>query len=1262
MKKLTLFYLLSICISINAQTTIQIGNNNESKGLNIIKLQAFDFSASFNTPIIKLSSEINFQGNFTKLDIEDFTALFNTGKPQLPNYNKLVEIPYGAKIKINIISYDVNEYNLASLGFIGKIYPCQPSYSKNTLPKDIHFEYDIEYYQRDSYNETPIVSIVKQGIMRGVTIGKLSIAPIQYNPIDNTIKVYSNIVFEVKFQNANIFKTNELKQKYYSPYFSASFSKLINYNRVYKDQITQYPVKYVIVSYPSFQTALQPFVKWKNRKGFKVIEYYPTSPTTASIKAFLQNLYDNASVTNPAPSFVLFVGDVAQIPAWTGTTGTHVTDLYYCEYDGGSDYIADAYYGRFSATNLTQLSPQIEKTLQYEQYLMPTTDYLDTVIMVAGVDATYAPTYANGQISYGVENYFNSTHGIFSHTYLYPQTSQSATVTDIQHKMYKPHGYANYTAHCNEAGWGDPSFTTSNVPSMQNSDHYGLIVGNCCLSNKFDVTECLGESLLRASKKGAVGYIGASNNSLWDEDYYWSVGSRSSITATPTYNANNLGAYDRMFHDHGEIANDWFVTNGQMIHAGNLGVEQSNSTSKTYYWEIYHLMGDPSVMTYFSKPDALPVSYSNPILTGTDTLHVRTLPGAYVAISCNDTLIDARLADATGLAILQFPAFVTVDTATIVATMQNKAPYIGTLNIIDMLVSNDVQTAAIINPISIYNCANLNIIPNIKIVNRGQNQVTNLTLYYSYDNNNISQIVWNGNLSTYASAYIDLPSINLTAGNHTLKVFCSMIGDGNNLNDTISKNISVNDFTIVSNFSANETQFCSAPNTVDFSNLCEYASSYSWDFGDGTNSTESNPIHTYSSLGLYSVKLIASDAICGNKTKTIIDYILIGAQPPQVTPSSHCGAGEVTLGASVAGNIYWYDNQNSTTSIDTGIVFTTPTLTQTTTYYVENRIENPLFNIGKADNTGAGQNFTSAVEHGIIFNSYNPFTIVSAKFYATGSGNRTFYLKDSLNNNISTFTINIPDGENRVALNLSIPRGNSLKLVAQQQPNLYRNGSTNGANLYPFTVNAIMNIFKSTATNTNTYKYYYFFYDLEIKEPDCISSRIPVNAIISDVSAVPEFTETYDNLDVHFINNSLNASSFVWDFGDGSPTVNSENPIHTYSAYGTYIVTLSATNACGSNQTTQNIVVVDFTGISQYSGNAHINIYPNPIQDKVIIDSDIAISRISVSDALGNTIITKISNKQKEILSLRNLKSGIYFIKIFIGDKSQVYKVVKVWQ
>ena len=60
------------------------------------------------------------------------------------------------------------------------------------------------------------------------------------------------------------------------------------------------------------------------------------------------------------------------------------------------------------------------------------------------------------------------------------------------------------------------------------------------------------------------------------------------------------------------------------------------------------------------------------------------------------------------------------------------------------------------------------------------------------------------------------------------------------------------------NFFASDSVFCNTPATVDFTNTSFYANSYYWDFGDGNTSTVSNPSHTYTSFGTYTVSLIAS--------------------------------------------------------------------------------------------------------------------------------------------------------------------------------------------------------------------------------------------------------------------------------------------------------------------------------------------------------------------------------------------------------------------
>jgi hypothetical protein len=250
-------------------------------------------------------------------------------------------------------------------------------------------------------------------------------------------------------------------------------------------------------------------------------------------------MYDNATAVNPAPTYLLIVGDDGQVPSFDN--GSHLSDMYYCEFDGGGDFYPEMYYGRLSATNAAEVEIQVNKTLTHEKYTFTDPLFLDEIVLVAGVDAGMAPTYGNGQINYGTDNYFNITHGLNVHNYLYGVLASGASYSsdmsgasaEIVSDISAGVGFANYTAHCGSAGWSDPSFEISDISTLQNYDQYGVMVGNCCQSNKFDVPECFGEAILRASNKGAVAYIGGSNNTYWDEDFWWAVGN-GSISANPT--------------------------------------------------------------------------------------------------------------------------------------------------------------------------------------------------------------------------------------------------------------------------------------------------------------------------------------------------------------------------------------------------------------------------------------------------------------------------------------------------------------------------------------------------------------------------------------------------------------------------------------------------------------------------------------------------------------------------------------------------------
>lgn len=68
----------------------------------------------------------------------------------------------------------------------------------------------------------------------------------------------------------------------------------------------------------------------------------------------------------------------------------------------------------------------------------------------------------------------------------------------------------------------------------------------------------------------------------------------------------------------------------------------------------------------------------------------------------------------------------------------------------------------------------------------------------------------------------------------------------------------------------------SAPLTVSFFDASRYTpASWEWDFGDGTNSTERNPVHTYTQAGLYTVTLSVANKF-GDDNASWSDCVSLG--------------------------------------------------------------------------------------------------------------------------------------------------------------------------------------------------------------------------------------------------------------------------------------------------------------------------------------------------------------------------------------------------
>jgi len=82
----------------------------------------------------------------------------------------------------------------------------------------------------------------------------------------------------------------------------------------------------------------------------------------------------------------------------------------------------------------------------------------------------------------------------------------------------------------------------------------------------------------------------------------------------------------------------------------------------------------------------------------------------------------------------------------------------------------------------------------------------------------------------------------------------------------------------VANFASNVT-LGKVPLTVSFKDKSTGSpTSWRWSFGDGATKTSQNPIHTYSTVGNYTIKLTVTNA-AGNNTTTKTNYIKVTGKP-----------------------------------------------------------------------------------------------------------------------------------------------------------------------------------------------------------------------------------------------------------------------------------------------------------------------------------------------------------------------------------------------
>ncbi len=339
-----------------------------------------------------------------------------------------------------------------------------------------------------------------------------------------------------------------------------------------------------------------------------------------------------------------------------------------------------------------------------------------------------------------------------------------------------------------------------------------------------------------------------------------------------------------------------------------------------------------------------------------------------------------------------------------------------------------------------------------------------------------------------------------TPGTYTI----TMIGNFGACLDTFTRSITVLAKPVV-NFSMNDSTSCKAPFSINFTSLAPGATSYLWDFGDGTTSSLANPSYTYVTSGSYTVSLTVTNASGCSTTISKPGQVII--QGPQVQinnlPQRGCTPFTTTFAATtnsidpVVGYLWNFGDGNTST-----LVSPSHTYTSSGTY-----------NITLIITTAGGCSDTSTVASGVIVSSKPVANFVASPRDVCAFVQVNF--TDLSTGNVNQWFWEFGDG------------GTSTL----QNPGHSYNDTGN--------FNVTLIVWNNGCPDTVRFMNY-----IHVKPP--IASFIDMMDC-----TLPLFRQ--------FSDSSIGADTWTWDFGDGgSSTI--QNPTHTYAVPGSYTVKLTVTN------------------------------------------------------------------------------------------------------
>lgn len=321
--------------------------------------------------------------------------------------------------------------------------------------------------------------------------------------------------------------------------------------------------------------ALAKYVALKMSLGFEVDQIDAGTMDADQIRAQIKGLYGR----KPQLKYVIIIGDAEDVPAKDSTLINGITDHYYASIDT-ADYATDILtpdlkVGRFSVSTTEELSVLVEKYSLYIKGNFTNMSWISHLAFLA-TDDRY-------EVAEATHNYVTDTYTkAKGYTGSFPRAKEAggdklyaithkAETKDVLKSLLQGRSIVNYSGHGATTYWAGPEFDQANVRSLTFSS-LPFVISNACVTGDFRVTESFAETWQR-HQWGAIMFWGSMDSTYWDED-----------------DILEKRMFDGIFKDNKVIFGE--ITHNALTELAKFYGGEGRST---YYWETYHMFGDPSM-------------------------------------------------------------------------------------------------------------------------------------------------------------------------------------------------------------------------------------------------------------------------------------------------------------------------------------------------------------------------------------------------------------------------------------------------------------------------------------------------------------------------------------------------------------------------------------------------------------------------------------------------------------------------------------------